>query len=104
MPEVPAFQIVLNIVGHEGIMPEELEATAEAVLEGVEQEAAFVALGPVVSVDFARRAIEIECHVAAETPEAVHTKMARITEVMLEAANSFEYDGSTARKLEPVPA
>jgi hypothetical protein len=104
MPEMPAFQIVLDIVGNEGIEPDELEATAEAVLEAVERHAAFVALGPVVSVDFARRAIEIECHVTGATAEAVHAKMARITDVMLEAANSFEYEGSTARKLEPVPA
>ena len=104
MSEVPAFQVVLDIVGYEGIEPEELEATAEAVLEEVERQAAFVALGPVVSADFVRRAIEIECHVTGDTAETVYAQMARIVNVMLEAANSFEYEGSTAKKLEPVPA
>jgi hypothetical protein len=102
--DVTEFQIVLEIVGQEGVEPDELEATAEAVLEGVERHTAFVALGPVVSVDFSRRAIEIECHVAGENSDDVHSKMARIMEVMLDAANSFEYEGSTAKKLEPVPA
>jgi hypothetical protein len=104
MAEVPTFQVVLEIVGNEGIEAEELEATAEAVLDGVEREAAFIALGPVVSVDFSRRAIEVECHVAGETADDVHTKMARITDVMLDVGNSFEYEGSTAKKLERVPA
>jgi hypothetical protein len=98
------FQVVLDIVATDAMATDDLEAIADAVLDEVETKAAFVAMGPVVSVDFSRQAIEIECHVSGETPEQVYTKMSRITGVMLEAANSFSYEGSSARKLEPVLA
>ena len=104
MPDVTEFQVVLEIATTDEIERDALEAIAEAVLEDVERHAAFVALGPVVSVDFSRRGIAIECHVSGENADDIHAKMARVTDVMLEAANSFEYDGSTAKKLEPVPA
>lgn len=87
MPDVPAFQIVLGIVGHEGIESEELEAAAEAVLEGVEREAAFIALGPVVSVDFGRPGRSRSSATSLpRPPRQSHAKMVRITEVMLKTA------------------
>ncbi len=101
MNEMPAYQVILNIVANDPTDSGELDATAEAVLEGVLRDTAFVALGPVVSVDHAQGVIELECTISSESSEDVHEKMARITHAMLEAANSFEYQGSTAKKLEP---
>ena len=104
MTEVPSFQIVLEIAASDEVEPDVLEAATQAVFEAVQRNAAFVALGPVVSCDFSRGEIEIGCHISAETPEDLHAKVARISQVMLDAANSFEYEGSTTKKLEPALA
>ncbi len=104
MSEVTRYEVILEIVADVPMDSDELDATAEALFEGVLRDAAFVALGPVVSVDHARGLIEVECTVTGGSSEDVHEKMARITHVMLESANSFEYQSSTAKKLEPAVA
>jgi hypothetical protein len=101
MTKMPAFQVLLYVQTEEDVAPDELEATAEAVLRGVQKNAVFVALGPVVSVDFEESRIELDCTVCGETSDDVHAKMARISDVMLESANGFEYQGSSSAKLEP---
>lgn len=104
MTAKPAFQVVLSVVAETAAEPAELEAIAEVVLEAVQKEAAFVALGPVVSVNFEDSSIEIDCTVCGDSAEDVHTQVARTLDVMLEAANEFEYQGSTTHRLEPAVA
>jgi len=82
----------------------ELEATAEAVLEAVRSEAAFVAFGAVVSLDLERASIELFCSVCGENPDEIHNKVARIVDVMLAAANRFEYESSATQRGDLVPA
>jgi hypothetical protein len=101
MAEVPCFQVVLSITAEAEAPADALEAAAEVVLRAVERDAAFVALGPIVSVDFNDAEIEVECTVGGESPDDIHGKCARITQVMLEAANAFEYTGSSTQRLEP---
>lgn len=100
MSEVPAFQVVLSVRAEEEVAADQLEATAEAVLRGVQRDAAFIALGPVVSIDFGTSTIELDCTVCGERSEDVHAKIVRIMDVMLESANGFEYEGSSTKKLE----
>jgi hypothetical protein len=100
MDEMPAFQTVLTIVTDDETAPGELEAAAEVVLRAVQRGAAFVALGAVASVDFARGAIEVECTLCGETPDEIHGKSVRVLDIMLEAANTFEYESSSTHRLE----
>ena len=82
----------------------ELEATADAVLEAVRQKAAFIAVGAVISLELTSDTIELYCNVAADGPDQLHVQVARISDVMLEAANEFEYASGTTTRLELVPA
>jgi hypothetical protein len=100
MTEMPAFQVVLTIVAEEEPAPGELEAAAEVVLAALQRKAASIAMGPVVSVNFERSSVEAECTVSGEGADEVHGKIARIFDVMLAAANSFEYYSSKTERLE----
>jgi hypothetical protein len=105
MTEMDAYDVVLSVVAEaDQVVPGELEATAEVILSAVQREAAFVALGPVVSVNFEESSIEVGCTICGDDAEELHGKVARVFRVMLEAANGFEYQGSTTHRLEPVLA
>jgi hypothetical protein len=106
MTEMPAYEVNLSITPQPGETVEdvELEATAEAVLEAVRKEAAFVALGAVVSLDLTTSSIELFCNVTGDNPDEIHNKVARIFDVMLDAANRFEYQSSATQRGELVPA
>lgn len=106
MMEMPCFEVELSIApnAEASIEDGELEATADVVLEAVRSKAAFLALGAVVSLDLSTNAIEVFCNVAAETPDDLHAKVAKIFDVMLESANDFEYQSSSTQRLELVPA
>jgi len=102
MTNMPAFQVVLAVSTTRPTDHPELAATAEVMLEAVQRSLPFIALGPVVSVDFDDASIEVECTVCAEAAE-MHERAALITRVMLDAANAFEYQSGTTRRLDPVP-
>jgi hypothetical protein len=104
MSEVPTFQVVLAINAEGEVAPGELEATAEVVLAALQRHVPFIALGPVLSVDFEDEKIEAECSIMGEDPDDLHAKVARVVDVMLAAANAFEYQGSTTQRLEPALA
>lgn len=99
------FQVILRIYAQDEPLPGEVEATAEVVREAVVRDAAAFAAGPVVAATFTETPeLELECTVEG-TPEDVHEKTAHILLIMLEAANGFEYRGSTTERLpEPVLA
>ena len=82
----------------------ELEATAEEVLEAVRTQTAFVALGAVVSIDLETTSIDLFCNITGDNPDELHNKVARIFDVMLGAANGFEYRSSATQRGELVPA
>lgn len=104
MTDMNSFQVVLRIHAEDDVVEGELEATAEAVLERVMAEAAFVALGPVMCVDFTENAVEVEFTVATESADQMHQKVRRVSEVVLAAANDFEFQGSTTSRLAPALA
>jgi hypothetical protein len=82
----------------------ELEATAEEVIEAVRAQAAFVALGAVVSLNLIAPGIDLFCEVMAENPDELHNKVARVFDVMLQAANGFQYSASATQRAEFVSA
>jgi|SRR5579862_935776 len=96
---LPTYQVLSSIWANHELADGELEATMEAVLDALHRHATFVALGPVVTANEGERVIEVECSVMAERPEDIHEKVGRITQIMLDAANAFEYRGSTTVKL-----
>jgi hypothetical protein len=106
MSEMPTYDANLSITASAGenVAEDELEATAEAVLEAVRREAAFVALGAVVSLDLTTGSIELFCNVMGDNPDELHNKLARIFDVMLNAANRFEYQSSATQRGALVPA
>jgi hypothetical protein len=103
MSDMAEFQLILRTYAQEDPLPGEVEATAEAVREAIVHDAPSFVSGPVVSAVFSEPAeLELECTVEG-TPEDVHEKTRHILQVMLEAANGFEYQGSTTERL-PEPA
>lgn len=103
---VTLYEVGVTIHGAAHYEPEhgELEATAEAVREAVVEHLPLVAEGPVAIVDLDACDIEIDCTISAHTPEELHEKVARVSAVMLETANSFEYSSSSTHRLEPALA
>ena len=100
------YDVSLSITLAEGqtVDDAELEATAGEVLETVRTQAAFVALGAVVSLDLATRSIDLFCNITGDNPDELHNKVARIFDVMLDSANRFEYRSSATQRGELVPA
>ncbi|MHB8468583.1 MAG: hypothetical protein ACYDCH_02340 [Gaiellaceae bacterium] len=99
------YEVNLSITAAEGetVDDGELEATAEEVIEAARTQAAFVALGAVVSVDLVTGSIDLFCNITGENPDDLHSKVARIFDVMLDAANRFEYRSSAMQRGELVP-
>jgi hypothetical protein len=106
MEEVTTYEVNLSITPSLGetVRDAELEATADAVLEAVRREVAFLALGAVITLDLVTNSIDLFCNVAAENPDELHSKVARIFDVMLNSANRFEYRSSATQRGELVPA
>ena len=94
-----SFSVILRLSAQDEAAPGVLEATAEAILEALHRDAPFVAIGPVMSVDLVKRIVEAECTVYA-VPEDLHVQINRIMQVMLDAAESFEYQGSSTERIE----
>lgn len=68
--------VLLTLVSDEQVGRDRLDAASDLVLEIVGSEAAHgVALGPVVSCDFAREAIELDFTVKAATPTEVYQRI-----------------------------
>ena len=106
MSDMPTYEVELSIIAASSYNLEEgeIDATADVVLEAVRASTAFIALGAVVSLDLEAESIELFCNVSAESPDDLHAKVARISDVMLEAANGFEYRASATQRLNLVPA
>ena len=105
MNEMPTYQVIIEIVSIEPLEDGELEAVATAVVEALHREQPFIALGPVATLDFENESIEILSTVPAANQDEVHMGMSKITDAMLRAANSFEYTGTSVRRvLEPAVA
>ena len=102
--KVPTYEVVFKVNSIGSVTEDGLEATTNAVMEALHRDAAFIALGPVASLDFANGGIEVLCTVASDSPDALHSTMSRLSGIILDAANAFEYQGTTTHKLELVPA
>ncbi len=77
----------------------EMMDRADEILEAVQRDAIAIALGPVVSVDFTEPKIEVTFSVLASSPEDLHTVVVRVGKIMSDSANSFDYEGSSTRRL-----
>jgi len=99
------FEITIRVASVTPIASDELEEIAERCLETLHKRAPFDAFGPVVSADLAGSAIEVDCSVAADTPEQLHEKVGHLGQLLLDSVESFEYQSSTtARRREPALA
>jgi hypothetical protein len=101
------YQVRVELVRGGPLPSERLEDLAEVVLDALNRKARLVALGPVVSVNFAKNSLEVEFTVGGETVEDVNEKIERVTAVVHETlskhdtADGFEYQGSRTERLVP---
>ena len=104
MGEMVNTQVVMDFARNTPADQETLEHLAEAALEALHRDARFVAFGPVVSVNFERSAVEVECTVCTETgiEAELDQKVQRLGEIVLAAFAAADYQTSTERI--PVPA
>lgn len=81
---------------------DELDHLADACLGALNREARFLAFGPVISADYSRSAIELECTLSTTTEAEVEDVIERINSIMRNALAASEY-ATTAHRA-PVPA
>ena len=92
-------QAVIGFTRNTPLEPQTLDCLADACLEALQREARFLALGPVVSVDYERSAVEVECTVCTETADEaeIDSKVKRVGEIMRDALVAAEYETSVER-------
>jgi hypothetical protein len=92
-------QVVIEFVRNTPLEPETLDRLADACLTALQGEACFLALGPVVSVDYERSAVEVECTICTETADDVEidAKVKRVGEIMRDALVAAEYETTVER-------
>lgn len=95
-------QAVIEFARREPLDADTLNNLADVVLEALNRDARFVAFGPVVSVNYARSALEVECTICTSTTEEVDAVIDRLHEIIGGAIASTEYATSAERV--PVPA
>ncbi len=81
---------------------DELDQLADACLDALNQDARFLAFGPVISADYSRSAVELECTLSTEAEAEVDGAIERINSIMRNALAASEY-ATTAHRT-PVPA
>lgn len=97
-------QVVMEFVRRSPAHEAMLDTIADACLDALNRDARFLAFGPVISVDYGRSAIELECTVCADTDseDEVDGKIERIGEIVRSALATAEYATSAERV--PTPA
>lgn len=80
-----------------------MDLLADATLDALNAEARFLAFGPVVSVDYERSAVEVQCTVCSDATNAaaadadVEGKIERISNVIRNGLATAEYQSSAER-------
>ncbi len=97
-------QVLMEFVRNEPAESETLENVAEGCLAALNRDAKFLAYGPVVSVNFARSAVELECTVCVVSEDEIESKMDRIAEIARAGIAAAEYETSTSASQIAVPA
>ena len=90
-------QVIMEFVRNEPAEPEVMERVAEGCLAALNRDARFVAFGPVVSVDFERSAVEVECTVCGDAETEIEQKIDRIREIVQAGIAASEYVSSEER-------
>ena len=88
-------QLIIEFVRREPTTAEHLDDLADAALSALNAHARFVAFGPVVSVDYERSAVEVECTVCSKTEGDAESKIERITSTVRDALAASDYATST---------
>jgi hypothetical protein len=102
------YQVIVEMVRAEPLPDEQLEDLAEACLDALNRRTRLVALGPVVSVDFAKSSLEIEFTVGGDTVEDVNEKIEHVARVVSEtlskndSEDAFAYAGSRTERVAAV--
>ena len=92
-------QVIIEFVRRSPLESHALDELADACIEALNRDARFVAFGPVVSVDYSRNALEVECTVCAEEEDQVDGIIDRIGEIVHGALAATDYATSAERIL-----
>lgn len=95
-------QVIIGFERRTPLAVEALDDLADAVLTALNERARFIAFGPVVSVNYPRSAVEVECTVCTDSEAEVDGAIERIRAVVHEALAAEEY--STSEERTAVPA
>lgn len=87
-------QVTFVFTRREPLAEERLDIFADACLDALNRDARFIAFGPVVSADYERSAIEVECTVCTETldDEAINAKTEAIRKIALDGLAVADYE------------
>jgi len=94
-------QVIIEFERRTPVSEEVLDALADATLTALHRDARFVAFGPVVSVNYRRSAVEVECTVCTESENDVDGVIERIGAIVREALAAAEYSTSAERVAVP---
>lgn len=95
-------QVIMEFARRSPLDSDELDNLADACLEALNRHGRFLAFGPVVSVEYPRSAIEVECIVCTETQDEIDGVIERILGIVRGALAAADYATSAERV--PVPA
>lgn len=103
-----SYQVILELTSARPVPEERLEDLAEACLTALNHSARLLALGPVVSADFARNVIEVEFTAGGATFDDVNKKAESVSRIMREVLerhdgeDGFAYPKSQTQRLAAV--
>ena len=95
-------QVIIEFARRSPGAEEALDNLADVCLDALNRHARFLAFGPVVSVDYSRSALEVECTVGTDDEHEVDGVIERIGEIVHGALAAAEYATSSERI--PIPA
>ena len=95
-------QVIIEFARRSPLEEEALDNLADACLDALNRHGRFLAYGPVVSVDYSRSALEVECTVSTSDQHEVDGIIQRIGEIVHGALAAAEYETSSERI--PIPA
>lgn len=90
-------QVIIEFARRSPLDEEALDGLADACLDALNQHGRFLAFGPVVSVDYGRSALEVECTVSTNDQDEVDGVIERIGEIVRGALAATEYATSSER-------
>lgn len=97
--KMAATQVVMEFARRTPADEETMDRLASATLDVLNERGRFLAFGPVVSADYERSVIEVECTLCSETPadDDIDGKIDRLAEIVHSGLAVAEYNTSSER-------